>query len=78
MCAVDDHDVNDFSPGYSVCTFVLGLLLPTPRNIAVVTSAFHMPRSRAIVQTCASLIAQDIWQDSNWYAAVVSIVSQLI
>lgn len=40
------------------------------RNIAVVTSAFHMPRSRAIMQTCCRLVAQDVWQDPAWYGSM--------
>lgn len=37
------------------------------RRIAIVTSAFHMPRSRAIFDTCFALAAKDIWRDPKWY-----------
>lgn len=37
------------------------------RRIGVVTSEFHMPRSRAIFETAFKLAAEDIWRDPSWY-----------
>jgi hypothetical protein len=39
--------------------------MPPCRRLGVVTSDFHMPRSRAIFETCFRLAGAELWTDPD-------------
>ena len=40
-------------------------VMPPRRRLGVVTSDFHMPRSRAIFETCFGLAGAALWDDAD-------------
>ena len=43
------------------------------RKVAVVTSAFHMPRTRALFEDLWSRAARDIWKDPDWCVVALTV-----